>query len=251
MGGLLRASIVVAVLALLVAAGAQAADWELWTQSSPPWADQWCCLPTSPDTPGGGVEWATESDSTVFCLNVHQTLEKDGQTYKALQIFRDYTFAATVPADRWLLGPWMYLTDFSGTDLMSWAAFGINITSLEVDGQAVPVDPSMLVDLGLGAIPDLPACDVVWYPLDMRFTTLGPHTVAVTYEPAEFYNVAWPAGSPDDPSPEFEGRRVWMPEQVGDPVDGKIVLKYNLNVVPPETAVEPCSWGRVKAALQE
>lgn len=51
-----------------------------------------------------------------------------------------------------------------------------------------------------------------------------------------------------DPWPEFSGHYIWVPEQVGDPVDGFIVYEYTLTVVADPTAVTPSTWGEVKDA---
>jgi hypothetical protein len=245
---LLKRTLVLAALAWLVSASAQAADWELWNGSSVP-ENEVCCLPLIPNTPGGPVTVA-ESDSSVYFVDIHQTRVKDGKEYKAIQVFRDYTFDATVPVNRWLGGPWGFFYPTGTVDLMNYIATGVNLVSVEIDGQVVPVDPSKLVDLG----PDFaPGNDVIWYPLDPRFTTLGSHTLVVTYQPVEeyYYIEPYAAQSLEDPSPVFEGRRVLVPEQVGNPVDGKMVLRYNLTVVPDTTAtaVEGSTWGRIKAAL--
>jgi len=236
-----------AALVGLVAAGADAQGFERWTGTWPP-ENEWCCLPIIPDTPGGAVT-AAESDSSVYFVDVHQTRELDGQTYKAIQVFRDYTFDTTVPVDRWIGGPWGFLYPTGTVDVMSFMAVGVNIVSIEIDGQVFPVNASMLLDLP-GYLPD---ADTGWYPLDVRFTALGSHTLALTYQPLEpyFYIEPYEIQDLEDPSPEFEERRVLVPEQVGDPVDGKIVLRWNLTVVEEPTAVQASSWARIKAALHE
>jgi hypothetical protein len=54
-----------------------------------------------------------------------------------------------------------------------------------------------------------------------------------------------------DPSPGFEGRRVFVGEQAGDPVDGLIVYTGNLTIVPHATAVGVSTRGRIRAELQQ
>ena len=233
----------------LGATGTRAADFELWPEMSRP-PDMWCCLPAAADTDApGGLVFATESEDAIFGLSVNQTREKDGLTYKALRIFRDYEFVSKpeVPMGRHIL-LFGYACATGQMDLIDWVSKAINPISVEIDGVVIPLDPSMIL-LGSPG----PGMTGGVYAVFPRFTTPGEHTIITTWQPLEeFYYVRnFEADGIEDPSPEFEGRRVWVPEQVGDPVDGLIVQKRTVIAVENPTAVDCCSWGQIKATLQE
>ena len=126
-------------------------------------------------------------------------------------------------------------------------ATAANLVAVHIDDQVIAVDASMILYDEI-----MPGWDAGLYGVFPRFLAPGDHTMSLTYAPTgEFYYVE-PYEVQDlvDPSPEFEGRRVFVPEQVGDPVDAKIVLRYDLTVVDEPTSVEACSWARIKATLE-
>jgi hypothetical protein len=244
-------------LGLLVLGAAQlatAADWELWPdKNATPPNDQMVGLPIVPE--GGNIVIAVETDSSWIIIDVHQTLEKDGQQYKALQWFQDTEFTATVPAGKWLIGLLGIIYPMEvHMDVMAQAA-AMNLVAVEIDGTTIPIDASNL--FGPGPVIGPEAANFAdWesggYSVFPRFNTPGPHTYVQKFQYQNFYYVeCYEACGAADPSPEFEGRRVLVPEQIGNPVDGYVVFKYNLNVVAEPTAVAPKGWGEVKQEFMQ
>lgn len=256
----MEGSLKIAAAAALVvwgAADARAQDpgWEIWPDASRwpleewDWGDGMGCLPwVHPDLPCAPGQVA-EADSFAYFVDLHQTREKDGLTYKALQFYQDYTFDVTVQAGRWLVAPLGWGWPLGTLDALGMYYSAVNVVSIEIDGTVFPIDRSTFVDFG----EYFPGAHVVGVPYYPRFTTLGQHTFSMTFEPLEPYYCVYPyeLEGVEDPSPEFEGRRVFLPEVVGDPVDGKIVLQWNVTVVEGPTVVEPCSWAGAKSGRQE
>ena len=77
------------------------------------------------------------------------------------------------------------------------------------------------------------------YVIFPRFKTTGLHTIQYVYRQEAYFffhydhDVELFEGFPD-PYPEFEGRRVFVPEVAGDPVDGDYTLSFTLSVVEAE-----------------
>jgi hypothetical protein len=118
--------------------------------------------------------------------------------------------------------------------------------SVELDGTVVPIDSSYL--LRIDDFPGYETSVLGEYNVWPRFTTTGVHTYVETFEQEEpfFYIRPFEAAGEVDPAPQFEGRRVLVPEQIGDPVDGKFVFRYTLTVVEAPTPVEQTTWAEVK-----
>ncbi|NUM70530.1 MAG: hypothetical protein HUU43_06755 [Ignavibacteriaceae bacterium] len=236
--------VVPAVSALLLAAGsARAADWELWpdkTQMPPD--DQTVGLPIVPT--GENIVVTTETDSSWMFIDVHQTLEKDGQQYKAIQAFRDGEFEATVPVGKYLIGLIGTFYPPGTVDAMALAA-SWQLVSVELDGTTIAIDRSYLA---LRREFPFAGNDLAFYSVFPRFNTPGTHTYTQRFRPEAFFYVEYydPVQGQVDPTPEFEGRRVLVPEQIGNPVDGEVVFKYTLTVVEESTAVPSSTWGQVK-----
>lgn len=240
----LKIAMLVACAVLLVAGTTRAADWELWpdkTQMPPD--DQTVGLPIVP-TGENIVTTVMETDSSWISIDVHQTLEKDGQQYKAIQLFQDSEFAATVPVGKYLIGLIGTFYPAGTVDAMalttSW-----NLVSLEVDDTVIPIDRSYLA---LRKEFPFAGNDLAFYSVFPRFNTPGTHTYVQRFRPETFFYVEYYDASQGqvDPTPEFERRRVLIPEKIGNPVDGDVVFKYTLTVTSDPTAVTPSTWGQVK-----
>lgn len=242
----LKLAVLAACGVLLAVGSARAADWELWPDKTqmPPGE----LLEGLPITPTG------ENLATIWIDLGDQTLEKDGVKYKALQMFRDQKFTATVPVGRYLIGLLGNALPAGTVDLMAMTA-AMNLVSVEVDGTVIPIDSSYLL-----FAKDLvaPGHDVGLYNVFPRFNTPGTHTYVERFKLVDPFFWVEPyaqeaacgtdCGYIQDPWPEFAGHYVWVPEQVGDPVDGVIVYEYTLTVVEEPTAVAPSTWGQVKDA---
>lgn len=245
----LKLAVLATLVVLLAVGSARAADWELWSDKTqmPP-GDQLEGLPIIQTGENVAYIWVDLGD---------QTLEKDGVKYKALQMTRDQKFTATVPVGRYLIGLVGNIYPAGTVDLMAMTA-AMTLVSVEIDGTPVPIDPSYIL-----FAKDLfgPGQDVGLYNVFPRFTKPGIHTYVQRFkqvdpffwvEPyaAEKASGCTDCGYVQDPWPEFAGQYVWVPEQVGDPVDGDIVYEYTLTVVEEPTAVMPSAWGQVKAVQE-
>lgn len=239
---------ILAACAVLLAAGtARAADWDLWpdkTQMPPD--DQQVGLPIVPS--GESTVTAVETDSSWMFVDVHQTLEKDGQQYKAIQFFQDSEFETTVPVGKYLVGLIGTFYPAGTVDAMAMAA-SWDLVSLEIDGTVVPIDRSYLA---LRKEYPFAGNDLAFYSVFPRFNTPGTHTYVQRFRPETFFYIEYYDASQGqvDPTPEFERRRVSIPEQIGNPVDGDVVFKYTLAVVEEPTAVQSWTWGQIKDAQE-
>lgn len=238
-----KLAMLTAAAILLAAGSARAADWELWADKTqmPP-DDQQVGLPIVPT--GENIVTAVETDSSWMFIDVKQTLEKDGQQYKAVQFFQDSEFEATVPVGKYLIGLIGTFYPSGTVDAMAMAA-SWNLFSLEIDGTVIPIDRSYLA---LRREFPFAGNDLAFYSVSPRFNTLGTHTYIERFRPETFFYIEYYDASQGqvDPTPEFERRRVSIPEQIGNPVDGEVVFKYTLTVVEEPTAVTPSTWGQVK-----
>ena len=83
-----------------------------------------------------------------------------------------------------------------------------------------------------------------------RFNEPGEYTLRYRWRQIEPFYFVLPYGAPfsppEDPAPEYEGRRVVIAEQIGDTIDGDMVLTYHVTVVTAPTAVEAVGWGTIK-----
>jgi hypothetical protein len=149
-----------------------------------------------------------------------------GVEWKALQFTRDKQFDVTVPVGKYLFGlvgdEWPPATVDPLEEL--WAT---RLISIEIDGTKITVNHHDLTDLssaeGSAAI----------FNVFPRFLTPGNYTLKYTWIQHRPFFFVYPyevIGIPD-PSPAFEGRRVFVPETVGDTLDGKMVLSYNVTVI--------------------
>lgn len=239
-------TLLTAFAAFLALGSAHAADWELWPDKTqmPP-VDQLVGLPIIPTGENIATIWVDLGD---------KTLEKEDKQYKALQFTRDREFTATVAVGAYLIGLLGTLSPANTVDVVASTA-SWNMVSVEIDGTSIPIERSYLAFLKDFPVPGL---DLGFYNVFPRFNAPGTHTYVERFKPEEsfFFIEPWEQdaafadvlGPQEDPWPEFEGRYVYVPEQVGDPVDGYIVYKYTLTVVEEPTAVAPSTWGEVKAA---
>jgi hypothetical protein len=254
--GSLKGVFVLAALIWLVAGNVRAADWEIWPDpTAMPPVDQTEYLGLTPT--GEAVVTVAETDSSLLVIDVHQTRERDGKTYKAIQWFRDMHIQvpSPVPISRWLRGGatgGVWPPDFEIDALGFMTA--CRLVSIELDGEVVPIDQATY----LQPIGWMMGDGTTWvgygYQVAVRFKTAGTHTYKMVFrQESEFYYTECysPCGLAD-PTPNLEGRRVLVPEQVGDPVDGEMVYSYTVTVVSETpTAAESSGWARVKAAAQE
>jgi hypothetical protein len=80
-----------------------------------------------------------------------------------------------------------------------------------------------------------------------RFTTPGTHTHVQRFQPQTYlYAECCAACGMADLTLEFEGRRVYAPEQIGNPVDRYVVFAYAFSVVEDPTAVPQRGRGELK-----
>ncbi len=241
--------IAITLVVLLTVASASAQDWELWPDKTalPP-GETLFGLPIEP----GGDEISTtssESPDAWLDIGLGETRERDGLQYKALQFARDVDHEVrNVPTGSYLIG---VLGQFYPTDTLDPVETmrGMNLVQVELDGTVVPIDDSWIA-----RTEDFPFPGFVLgaYNVFPTFHTPGVHTYVQTYAQTEPVFVQIPmeqlaeAFGQVDPSPEFEGRRVYLPEQVGETVDGRIEIRSTLHVVDAATAVADASWGLVK-----
>ncbi|NKB66748.1 MAG: hypothetical protein GKR89_06795 [Candidatus Latescibacteria bacterium] len=247
---------IASAVACLISAplAAQEGDgWTLWSDKSQMPPDELMFgLPIQPSGENINTESAETPDSP-FDIDMEEVIEQDGQAYKALQWTRDAHFEATVPANTYLIG---LVGNFYPNDTADPVENikAMNLVSVEIDGVEVPIDDSYLLRreefpfegfvLGLYNV----------FPL---FTTPGTHTYVQTFQQTDNYFMTVPfeelnaALGAEDPSPQFEGRRVYVPERIGDSVDGQIVFSYTLTVEEAPTAVEASSWAKIKQTFAE
>ena len=244
--------IVALLVSLTYCAAVQAQEgWDMWddkTQMPPD--DQLFGLPIEPMGENIITEAGETADSP-FDIDVGEVKERDGLDYKALQWTRDAQFEVTVPTDTYLIG---LLGQFYPKDTIDPVEFiqALRLASVEIDGELVEIDDSYLLRRD-----EFPFEGFVLglYNVFPRFTTPGKHTYVQTYQQTGDYFVdipfeqMGPARGGTDPSPEFEGRRAYVPERIGEVVDGKIVFSYDITVVDKEeffTAVAEETWGKIK-----
>lgn len=243
-----------AAIAVCVALGAISAvyartlaDWELWPdKTTMPPGEQLGFLP---------VVATGESISYTFIDLGNQTLEKDGQTYKAIQWVKDATFVAEAETGKYLLGLVGQFYPTGTVDVLAMMST-IHLSSVEIDGTVVPIDSSYRL-----RVDDTPFTGQTAgiYNVFPRFNTPGTHTYREIWSQDQPFFYVEPVAAealcveceyPPDPFPEFEGRYVYVPEQIGDPVDGRFTISYTLNVVEAATNVEPSAWGRIKSTFR-
>jgi hypothetical protein len=246
-----RSPAVLASVILAMAVGVEAQDWELWSDMTtmPPGEMQFP-LPIVPSGEGIAIGSAEDENSPTD-IGLNKTLEKDGLEYKALQFTRDASYEATVPTGVYLRGLLGQLYPMGTADPVE--MFGaMNLVQVEIDGTVIPIDDSYLLRVEEFPFPGFVLGLYNVYPI---FHTPGTHTYVETFRPEEPYFLTVPfeglaaALGVVDPSPEFEGRRVYLPEEVGDPVDGQIVFSYTLTVEDMPTAVANYSWARIKQGV--
>ena len=235
---------VAVLLALGCASRAQAqADFDVWADPTfPPPLDQIAFLPIPIDEEGGD-EYVHVGD---------QTEEKDGQTYKTVQFYRDTAVEATAQVGQYVLG---YLGNFWPKGTVDGVALlkATRLVAVEIDDAVFPLDES-----NISFLPDFPfeGVDLVAYGFYPRFQQPGSYTLRYRWRQVEPFHLVWPFGidpnwdgavnSPAEDPLGLEGRRVLMAEQEGDPVDGDMLLTYHLTVVKAPLVVSPESWGMIK-----
>lgn len=169
----------------------------------------------------------TPSEPPAFVDLGSLTVQHAGKTWKALQFTRDKSLDATVSVNKWLFG-------LAGDE---WPAGTVDVfkelhagrlESVDIDGKSVKVNPSCLLDLssqdGSFAV----------YVVLLKFTSPGVHTLKYRWRQRRAFYFVYPFDVLNIPDPaELNGRRVFLGgETVGDPVDGDLVLNYNVTVTP-------------------
>ena len=232
----MRRALVPLLLSTVGPVGAQDFDW--WEDRTfiPPF-EQIASLPLASDDFGGDQHHHLGD----------KVLERDGLEYKAVQFFRDAEFTVEAQVGQYVLG-WIGQFYPKGTfDGEGWLR-STELT-LEINGQAFPIAEEDQV-----MIPDFPSGeDNLWtYMAFPRFLTPGEYTLKYRWRQLEPFFWVFPFGHPLIPHLPadplgFEGRRVYVPEEDGEILDGEFVLTYHLTVVGGEqTAVAPSTWGQVK-----
>ena len=216
--------------------------FDLWPEKgAPPPLEQMAPLPLDvPDAPE--IDFVDIGDVTI---------ERDGQTYKALQWFSDRTFEVTVPTGMYLLG---LLGAFYPPDTIDPVALiqSARLVSVEIDDAVIELDDSNIFFLT-----DFPfeGVNLASYDIFPRFLQTGTYTLRYRWRQVEPFYFIRPFGVPfqpeEDPAPEFEGRRALVAEQQGDEIDGDMLLTYILTVVDAPTAVEEKTWGQLKQSQTE
>ena len=175
-----------------------------------------------------------------------QIVEKDGQTYKSVQLFSDREFEVTVPVGKYVLGFVGVLTPPETFDLV--ALLNVSrMVSVEINDQVIEIDDSYFA-----VIADFPfeGVNLGAYHVYPRFNEPGNYTLRYRWRQIEPFYFILPFGAPfspeEDPAPEYEGRRAVVAEQIGDVIDGDMVLTYHVTVEETPTAVEADGWGAIK-----
>ena len=150
-----------------------------------------------------------------------------GKTHKALQYTRDKELTATIPINKYLVGP---IGD-------EWPAGSVNpfdelhaarLEAVDIDGVRVKVTPSDILDLSSAE------GSFALYTILPRFTTTGQHTLVYSWRQVRNFYFTYPyaAVGMTDPDPVHEGRRVFVAgESAGTDLDGLMTVRYTLNVV--------------------
>lgn len=201
-------------------AGPIGPEWELWPSrtSIPNLETEVVILPNlHPDSPPIGFPPAGV------------TVQHDGVEWAGLQWGRDVRIAKTVPANTWLFGP---LGDFWWKNSVNPVAQlrATRLVAIEVDGERIPVTVDDIYAFGSDDF------DAAMYAIFVRFTTPGLHSLKYIWRQEAYFFFHFRhdllGDFFPDPWPEFQQRRVFVPETVGDqPLDGQTVWSYTLNVV--------------------
>lgn len=227
------------LILLLSLTGAMAQDtYDFWPDPDlPPPSDIVVFLPL-PTNNTGGDEHYHPGDAPA--------LERDGLPYKAIQRFHDASFDVTIPAGKYVLG---WLGNFWPESVDGIALLRAQSLTAEINDDVFPLsaeDIASVTDFPFVGL-DLAAFD--FYP---RFLQPGSYVLRYRWRQLEPFFFVWPFGSPThgpaaDPLTGFDGRRVFVSEQEGDPLDGEMVTTYHLTVTAQQTAVTGQSWAQVKA----
>ena len=205
-------------------------EWELWPRRD--------AFPPGDETEllscFGEPSWCSVEFCDVYRGQSVPNVRHEGVEWKGVQAFCDSQGSDTVVVNQWLYGPlavlWRHDTVNSEAMMMA-----TRLVAIEIDGERVPVT----VEDILVWTSDDGVFDNAGYVILPRFKTTGLHSVKYIYHPEAYFFFTYDhdreffEGFPD-PYAEFEGRRVLVPEVLGDPVDGDITLAYTLNVVEEE-----------------
>lgn len=229
--------ILLVLLLSVSGSGAQEA-YDLWPDPEvPPPSDLVVFLPLPTDDTGGDEHFHPAGAPV---------LEREGLPYKAIQRFHDAAFDLTIPAGKYVLG---WLGNFWPDSVDGTALLRTQSLTVEINAEQFPLSAdniASVVDFPFAGF-DLAAFD--FYP---RFLQPGSYVLRYRWRQLEPFFFVWPFGLPthgpaSDPLSGFDGRRVFVSEQEGDPADGEMVVTYHLTVTAQETAVSPQSWAHVKA----
>jgi hypothetical protein len=202
-------------------------EWELWPRGD--------VLPPEAETEFLSF-FGSNLGNPEFCdayqgQPIDVVVRHEGVEWKGSQGLCDTHLSDTVVVNQWLAGIigviWVHNTVNAEAMLRA-----NRLVAIEIDGERIPVTVDDIVSW---TTPD-GAFDVAVYNVHPRFTTTGLHSVKYIYRQEAYFFFHYDhdlqlfEGYPDL-YPGFEGRRVFIPEVVGDPVDGYMIASWTLNVV--------------------
>lgn len=229
------------LLLLSVSTAAAQGGYELWPDPKvPPPSDLVVFLPLPTDDTGGDEHYHPQTQTV---------LELDGLPYKAIQRSYDTAFDVTIPVGKYVLG---WLGNFWPDNVDGVALLHAQSLTVEINDEAFSLSPENVASVSDFPFVGMNLAAFDFYP---RFLQPGSYVLRYRWRQLEPFFFVWPFGSPThgpatDPLPGFDGRRVFVAEQEGDPVDGEMLITYHLTVVEAETAVSANSWAQAKARVR-